>query len=64
MPDCDKCKRASCPGWTRCSLVDIQPTMELERKAKKARRRQNIWTVEEIDAARRFGDELAEFFKE
>ena len=60
MSDCDACK-SHCPGWTRCHLVQIQPTSELARKANKARRRQKLWTVEELDLCRRKGLEMAEY---
>ena len=30
-------------------LIDSQPIYELRRKARKAKRRQKLWTTEEID---------------
>lgn len=35
-----------------------QPILELERKAAKARRRQQIWTAEELDLAKAKAHEL------
>ena len=63
MPDCNKCRRADCPGWTRCRLVELQSMSELKRKAgKAARRKQKIWTAEEIDYACKKANEWAEYF--
>lgn len=39
-----------------------QPLHELARKAHKARRRQNIWTVEELDFAAANANEIAKAF--
>lgn len=39
-------------------LLERQTTAELERKADIARRRQNIWTQEEIEAAERVAVEM------
>lgn len=36
-----------------------QPIEELERKAKKARERANIWTQEELDWAMKYAEELS-----
>jgi hypothetical protein len=47
------------PMTLREKLIALQSTEELERKARKARRR-SIWTQEEIDAARRAARELYE----
>ena len=30
-------------------LIELQPIYELRRKARKAKRRQKLWTTEEID---------------
>ena len=30
-------------------LIELQPIYELRRKARKAKRRQKLWTLEEID---------------
>lgn len=39
-------------------LLLIQVDAELERKARKAARRQNIWTAEELEAAARRADRI------
>lgn len=44
-------------------LVAKQSTEELKRKAEKARERANIWTQEELDYAKRRGQEIAESIK-
>ena len=36
----------------------LQPLEELQRKANKAKRRQDIWTQEEIDAAKKEAEEM------
>jgi hypothetical protein len=41
-------------------LVALQSDKELERKAKKARERANLWTQEELDAADREAKRLHE----
>lgn len=53
MPYCVKC--------SRCRLVALKSTAELNRKAAKAKRK-GIWTVEEIDAHLRNGKEMAKVF--
>ena len=41
-----------------------KPMEELERKARKACRKSNMWTREEIDWAIRMGDYLGDIFKD
>ena len=43
------------------SLIKLQSTGELKRKANRALRK-DIWTVEDIDYADRAGKELEEYF--
>lgn len=54
-------------GERRQAKIDearrAQPRAELERKATKARRR-GYWTVEDIDAAKAEGAELAAYLRE
>ena len=43
-------------------LISLQPIYELRRKARKAKRRQKIWTQEEIDFMfRKTGGDLEQF---
>jgi hypothetical protein len=60
MIDCDNCKKAHCHGYVRCRLVGMQTTIELERKANKAKGRR--WSQEEIDLAERRCGDLFELF--
>jgi hypothetical protein len=44
-------------------LVALQSDEELERKARKAVTRSNIWTQEELDAADREADRMFRYFE-